>query len=309
MSKLGDGITTEGPQTPEEARAQLGVTQSPKKSLFPKKTGKGSGFVQYIVFIVLALGIAIAVVIGLAPTKSQMSTVEKNVIAVNNSLGLTNRDVGNLSTRLSTEETKTGALQTTVGGPGTGLVGKVDILQEQTRDLNTKYTNLTNNNSLPKLTVVTGNCNISVGLPVNLSMVKGQEDTFSIISGTTVNLSAFSAKFSGWLINGITNTNSNISLVLTGDTLVQAYTYSSIITSSLSTVPVSNTSWTVQCLARDSDNLSLNYTWGISGGSLSLATGNSSGLWTIYSPGTYWINCTVTNSYRDTDWSFTSVVY
>lgn len=216
---------------------------------------------SYIVNIIFAALITVGVVFYMCPSKGDVRAVQERFDSFNTSTQAaitgfsttyaTQESVSGVAGRVDTLETwRTGLVIPTVpdyssfysdstsfsaGGNASGnLSGSVPAmfdnfwlkwsgLNSTVAALNTSFQ--ATQVVLPHLMLTTGDCVVTLGAPVNTSVAKGKLRTYSLPAGTMVNLSANASPstFGYWLINGIANPNSSISVSLDGDVVAQAY--------------------------------------------------------------------------------------
>lgn len=169
--------------------------------------------------------------------------------------------------------------------------------------INGSINNILNQSAYSHITIVTGNCTVFIGTPLNVSIASGSDKTFGITDNTTVTLTANASYgvFSNWIINGIPVTGSSISLNISGDKFIQAISSVPLppvpptITETLTMSNISSTLWLAGCIAVDSGNYSVNYSWTSSTGSFVLMTNNGSAILSIPAVGTFHIMCNVSD--------------
>lgn len=215
-------------QESKNGRSTKHVDGGGGKKVFGRKGGSGMGGNGKILSIAIVLSLLIALACSwfmvqtLGATKSDVNGVITTVNGLSTRVGdvedtaLTPSDLEGLAT----ESFVTGKGYTTV----TSVDAKISALNTSLMAAIGGVVVPTPAATGPKITIISGGCNVNVsGSCATYNMTSGK--VWSVNSGNqcTLNLTATSSgygNFTGWSINGLSNTSNPISINITGETFI-----------------------------------------------------------------------------------------
>ena len=221
--------------------------QNLEEDIVPAKKGKfkmGKGGGSSSAGKIIGICMIISLVFSMVSAWFIVSMVCPSKSAVNNTIAAVNTLSGDLSdfqestsqalTSKATESWVTNqgySTQTWVNAKVSDLASQTWVTTQISNAINASGGSTGGTTVVQAITLLAGNCNVSVsggcvGVNTSVLVQSGKAWTKAAVSGCTLNLTAtpVSGNFSGWSINGVTNTSNPINISISGETFIMAVT-------------------------------------------------------------------------------------